>query len=66
MVLNNTVKARSISQESIVDRDDRQMVTNTQQTPWNQIALATLNSQVTNALCKAVLHMSLAPRIIFI
>ncbi len=44
MVLNNTVKARSISQESVVGRDDRQQVTNTQQAPWNRIAFLTLRS----------------------
>ena len=44
MVLNNTVKARSISQEFVVGTDDRQRVTNTQQAPWNQIALITLRS----------------------
>jgi V8-like Glu-specific endopeptidase len=44
MVLNTTVKAQSISQEFVIGTDDRQQVTNTQQAPWNQIALITLRS----------------------
>jgi V8-like Glu-specific endopeptidase len=44
MIFNNTVKAQSISQESIAGRDDRQQVTDTLRAPWNRIAFLTLRS----------------------